>query len=289
MPNRADDQPRIVRGASEPGAGATTETTETTETRETDAILAMIAEALGRDRVMLAFQPVVIAAGAERRPAFYEGLIRILDRAGRVIPARKFIFEAEPSPLGRQLDAIALDLGLRALAERPTLRLSINLSALSIDDPVWTEALERGLAADPTLADRLILEITESSAITAPDPVGAFIDRMRARGIAFAVDDFGAGYTSMRYLKDFSFDVLKMDGSMCRHVARSADNRALVSAIVSIARHFEMATVAECVETAEDARMLAALGVDCLQGYLFGAPSIHPRWEECGALLTGAA
>ncbi len=279
MPNRPEDQSQILRGAPEPVGRAR---------GETAAAIAFVEEALARDSVTLAFQPVVVAGG-ERRPAFYEGLVRILDRDGRAIPARKFIFEVETCPLGRRLDAIALDQGFRALAQRPELRLSVNLSSLSIDDPLWTERLERGLAADPTAAGRLILEITESSAITTPDSVGAFIDRMRGRGVSVAVDDFGAGYTSMRYVKDFDFDLLKMDGFMCRHVARSADNRALVSAIVSIARHFGMVTVAECVETAEDARMLASLGVDCLQGYLFGAPSIHPRWEECGALRTGAA
>ncbi len=256
---------------------------------ERDAeVVAMVEDALRADRLVLAYQPVVRAA-SPLRPAFYEGLIRVLDPTGRVIPARAFINEVEDGETGRKLDIMALRLGFRALRERPQLRLSINLSARSVGYPPWMEELERGIAADATAAERLILEITESSAVVMPRLVSAFIERLQRRNVSFAVDDFGAGYTSMRYLKEFCFDLLKMDGEICRNVARSPDNRALVSAIVSIARHFDMVTVAECVETQEDARALAALGVDCLQGYLFGAPSIRPAWAECAADLTDTA
>lgn len=281
MPDRREDRSQALDEASDPLARAAGE-------RCRDAV-SMVEEALQNGRLRLAFQPVVAARGSEARPAFYEGLIRVLDRGGRVIPARDFITEVEQTELGRRLDAMALRQGLAALRDRPQLRLSINLSARSIDHPLWCDEFERGVAADAGAAGRLILEITESSAITMPRLVGDFIDRLRARGVSIAVDDFGAGYTSMRYLREFRFDLLKVDGEICRHVGKNSDSRALVSAIVSIARHFDMVTVAECVETPEDAEALARLGVDCLQGYLFGRPSIRPDWEECGPLLTGAA
>jgi EAL domain-containing protein (putative c-di-GMP-specific phosphodiesterase class I) len=281
MPDRREDRSPALDRASGPLDPAA-------QQRRHDAV-AMVEEALRHDRVLLAFQPVVATQSRDDRPAFYEALIRVLDKGGRVIPARDFIFDVEATELGRRLDATALRHGFRTLREQPHLRLSVNLSARSIGFPLWTDEFERGVAADPTAADRLILEVTESSAITMPRLVGDFIDRLQARGVSFAIDDFGAGHTSMRYLKDFRFDLLKMDGEICRHAATNPDNRALVSAIVSIARHFDMVTVAECVETAADARALAALGVDCLQGHFFGAPSIRPRWEDCSVLLTGAA
>ncbi|EKE44119.1 diguanylate phosphodiesterase [Oceaniovalibus guishaninsula JLT2003] len=245
-----------------------------------DAVLAMVERAVADHNVMLAFQPVV-PAGRHDRPAFYEGLIRILDARGRIIPAKDFILQVECLELGRRIDCLSLECGLRVLRENPRLRLAINMSARSIDHPGWLAVLEDGLRDDPTIGERLILEITESSAIQMPDAVQAFMTRLQARGISFAIDDFGSGYTSMRYLKDLRFDILKIDGQFIRGIARSADNQALVKAIVSIGRHFDMVTIAEFVETAEDAKYLGQIGVDCLQGYYFGAPTIRPRWEPC--------
>ena len=249
-------------------------------------VIAMVERAIEREEVMLAYQPVILAKRPER-PAFFEGLIRVLDHSGRTIPARQFFPQVETSEIGRRLDVLALRQGMAALASIPTLRLSINLSARSIDYPLWMAELERGLADDPSVGERLILEITESSAITMPHVVTDFIARLQERGIAFALDDFGSGYTSMKYLKDFCFDILKMDGEFCLGAAESPDNRALIRAVVSIAQHFDMLVVAESVETASDAAALTSLGVDCLQGYHFGAPSLSPRWRSCEAYATG--
>ena len=169
-------------------------------------------------------------------------------------------------------------MGLAALAREPSIRLSVNMSARSIGYPSWLAALERGLRSDPTIAERLILEITESSAMVMPDLVTVFMADMQARGICFALDDFGAGYTAFRYLKDFYFDIIKIDGQFIRGVAGDPDNQVLAQALVSIARHFDMFTVAESVETAEDARYLIDIGFDCLQGYFYGIPSTEAPW-----------
>ena len=230
--------------------------------------------------VMLAFQPVV-AANRTGRPVFYEGLIRILDTNGRILPARDFIPQVEKLELGRKIDCLSLEHGLTLLRAHPRLRLAINMSARSIGYPAWSSALERGLHADPSIGERLILEITESSAILMPDMVQTFMNQLQNRGISFAIDDFGSGYTSMRYLKELYFDILKIDGQFIRGIANSPDNQAVVRALVSIGRHFDMVTIAECVELGEDARYLRQIGVDCLQGYYFGAPTIRPRWEPC--------
>lgn len=243
-------------------------------------VIAMVEKAVREDNVMLAYQPVVPALRHDR-PAFYEGLMRVLDDSGRVIPARDFIEQVENTELGRQIDTLAVKYGLQMLREQPGLRLSINMSAKSIGHTPWMDMLERGLAMDPTVGERLILEITESSAITVPQMVGEFMNDLQVRGISFAIDDFGSGYTSMRYLKELYFDILKIDGQFIRGIADSPDNRALVAAMVSIGQHFDMVTIAEKVETAADAAVLGQMGVDCLQGYFFGAPSIRPRWEAC--------
>lgn len=246
------------------------------ELRDRDT-LEMVKNAVRHGDVMLAFQPVVQTQRPDRM-AFYEGLIRVLDDTGRIIPARDFIEAVEELETGRQIDCLALEKGLRTLSRVPSLRLSINMSARSIGYRRWMKILERGLAADPTVAERLILEITESSAMTVPEIVVDFMNDLQRRGIAFALDDFGAGYTAFRYFKQFQFDILKIDGQFIRNIHADGDNQVLTSAMLSVAQQFDMFTVAESVERAEDAEFLSKLGVDCMQGYFFGAPTVKPPW-----------
>jgi EAL domain-containing protein (putative c-di-GMP-specific phosphodiesterase class I) len=243
----------------------------------TDAEMRLaVREALADGGTMLAFQPVI---GVVRQaPAFHEGLIRIRDRAGRVLPAGRFLPAIEPTELGREVDVAALRHGLDALADHPTLRLSINMSARSIDYPRWTEALRRGLAVDPTAAERLILEVTESSAMLVPERVRSFMRELQDEGICFALDDFGAGQTCFRYLRDFYFDILKVDGSFTRGCDVDADGQCILQAMLAIGKQFEMLTVAEAVETAAEARFLAGAGFDCLQGFHCGMPETQPAW-----------
>jgi EAL domain-containing protein (putative c-di-GMP-specific phosphodiesterase class I) len=255
------------------------------EQRRQDTV-EMVRKALDERRGLLAFQPVV-QARLPARPAFYEGLIRIMDPNGRVLPARDFMPQVETTETGRRIDCLALELGLLALAQEPGIRLSINMSARSIGYPAWLAALERGLRVDPTIAERLILEITESSAMVMPDLVSVFMADMQARGICFALDDFGAGYTAFRYLKEFYFDIIKIDGQFIRGISESPENQVLTQALVSIARHFDMFTVAESVETEADARYLVDIGVDCLQGYFFGIPSTDAPWRSSRLSRTG--
>ena len=240
--------------------------------------VAMVASALRHRETMLAFQPVVQSQRPDR-VAFYEGLIRVLDETGRIIPAREFIDAVEATETGRILDCVALETGLRTLQRNPQIRLAINMSARSIGFPRWTRSLRQGLQSDPTIGERLILEITERSAMTVPELVVRFMTDLQRRGITFALDDFGSGYTSLRYLRDFQFDVIKIDGDFIRGVHGHADNQVLTRAIVDIARQFDMFTVAESVESLADSRWLSDIGVDCQQGYFFGAPTVHPPWN----------
>lgn len=245
---------------------------------ERDAgILEMVRNALRKKEVLLAFQSVV-RAGDPGQVAFYEGLMRVLDATGRIIPAKDFIDTIEARVEGRMIDALAIEFGLAHLAANPGIRISINMSARSIDNPEWELALEAGLMRDPTLGERLIIEITESSAMEAPDRVVDFMERMHRRGICFALDDFGSGYTAFRHLKEFYFDVIKIDGDFTRNIHTDTDNQVLMQALVSIAQQFDMFVVAEGVEKEAEADYLTQIGVDCLQGYFFGVPSVKEPW-----------
>jgi len=242
------------------------------------AMPAMVRDAVARGRVALAYQPVVQALRPER-VAFYEGLIRVFDPQDRIVPAREFMAAVEPTATGREIDCLALDMGLQALAAAPDLRLSINMSARSIGYPRWLRRLRQGLMRDATAGERLILEISERSAMQVPELVTTFMADFARQGVSFALDDFGAGRTSLRHLRDFRFDLMKIDGDCVRGVAHDADNQVLVGAVCAIADQFDLFTVAEAVEREEDAAWLTAAGINCLQGYFFAAPTVRPPWQ----------
>lgn len=236
--------------------------------REIDTL---VSEALAGNRAQLAFQPIVTAAD-QPKVAFYEGLIRLRDGAGRILPAGSFISSVEDKALGREIDCASLRLGLALLGKYPRTLVSINMSARSIGDGKWRKTLEAGLHTAPDLGRRLILEMSEASAMLLPEVVVRFMAEVRPRGVRFALDDFGAGLIAFRHLRDFQFDIAKVDSLFVRGIDRSPDNQVLASALVKVARQLDMLVVAEGVESREEADYVRRLGVNYLQGYLFGVP-----------------
>ena len=166
------------------------------------------------------------------------------------------------------------------MAKFPDLRLSINMSARSIGYGQWVDILGRALRRDSSIADRLIWEITESSSMLVPELVMHFMRDLRQRGITFALDDFGAGTTSFRYLRDFAFDIVKIDGQYTKNVANDPDNQVMIQSLRSISDHFGMFTIAEAVECERDSQWLSDSLVDCQQGYFWGAPTVTPSWHQ---------
>lgn len=242
------------------------------------SVLEMVRRAVDHRDVKLAVQPIVHAGNFGT--AYYEGLIRVLDGMGRVIPARDFINEVENTELGRKLDCAALDAGLLCLRRAAHVQIAINVSGRSIGYRPWGRILERHLAENPDIAGRLILELSEGSALGMQEIVTAFIRRYRRQGIRFALDDFGEGLSSFKFLRDVQFDILKIDGTLIRSISQNADNQVMVQAIVQMAACLELDVVAENVETAADARWLYQAGVSYLQGYYFAAPTLKRPWEE---------
>lgn len=241
-------------------------------------VIQLVADAVKRRDVLLAFQPVVTSARPEK-PAFYEALIRIVDPTGRIIPARDFFPTVETRELGRDIDCLTLGMAFEALTRDPSLRLSVNMSARSIGYPRFVRTLRQGLRNCPTAGERMILEITESSAMMMPELVTTFMAGLQGEGVSFALDNFGSGNTSFRALREFYFDMIKIDGSFIRGIADSPDNQVLTQAMLAVARQFDMFAVAESVETQRDAEFLLGIGMDCMQGYFFGAPTVTPPWK----------
>jgi len=245
------------------------------EDRET---LDTVALALRERRMRLAFQPVVYAAD----PAiigFFECYIRLLNLRDQVIPARDFMGAVEQRELGREIDCAALRMGLMAMQRNPQIRLSVNLSARSVGYQPWVTILRKALREAPQLGRNLILEISEASAMQVPDVLKPFMAQMRAHGIVFALDDFGAGKTSLRLLHELRFEIAKIDGVLVREVDRSPDQQTMARAAAGLARDLGMYVVAEEVETEGEANWLRDAGVGCMQGYLFGAPTVTPDFR----------
>lgn len=244
-----------------------------------------VMRALEDNRVAIAFQPVVSAQNPST-VAFRECLARVRGDDGRWIAAGLFLPKIERLDLIRNLDRRVLRLALEALEAHPTERLSVNVSVRTMRDRMWLRDLQTAAARSPGLVERLIVELTESTAVVDAPRTKLFLDEIRDLGVAIALDDFGAGYSSFRHVRDFRPDWVKIDGSFVKGVATDPDNKLFIDTLVGIARNFDMATVAEFVESEDDAAALRALGVDCLQGYYYGRPEVEPVWPQVGAAVA---
>lgn len=246
-------------------------------TRQADDIPATVEAALRHDETMLAFQPVYPVSGGET-PVLYEGLSRILDPAGREIVAREYISLLSRTTTEREIDVASLRIGFKALRLVPKLHLSINMSARSIGYGRWANMLMHELKATPGLGRRLVLELGETSVTDLPELVSDLMRAARPFGVRFALDDFGAGPMALRRLRDFTFDIFKIDGQFVRGLATREDNRRLVRSLISIAEEFGGTTIAQSVENHQDAKLLRKMGVPYAQGYYYCAPTLFPEW-----------
>ncbi len=240
--------------------------------------LKTVAEALKDRRMRLAYQPVVYAADPSVI-GFFEGFIRLLNLRDQVIPARDFMGAAEQTELGREIDCAALQMGLMSLQRNPQIRVSVNMSARSVGYQRWAGILRRALRDSPKLGYNLILEINATSAMQVPDVLRPFMEEMRNHGIVFALDDYGAGMISLEILQELRFEIAKIEGNLVRDIDRMAGQQAMVRGAIALAQEMGMYIVAEAVETEAEAIWLREAGVGCLQGYLFGAPTVTPDFR----------
>ena len=237
-----------------------------------------IVTALNERRIVMAFEPVVAARSGET--AFYECLIRMEQDDGRVLLAPDIVPVAERLGLIRLVDHRVLELVVEELAVAPDVQLSLNISPDTTMDPDWWSSIESLMRAHPGVAERLIVEITETVAIQDVDDVRGFVTRLKNLGSRIAIDDFGAGYTSFRNLRKLGVDIVKIDGAFVQNIARSADDRAFVQTLVDLARRLQIKTVAEWVQDEESAAMLREWGCDYIQGRLIGLASALRPWQK---------
>ncbi|MGH6771009.1 MAG: EAL domain-containing protein [Xanthobacteraceae bacterium] len=237
-----------------------------------------IIKALNDRRIFLVYEPVV--AIGSRQPAFYEFLMRVRRDDGTLLAINEVVPLAEQLGLVRLLDHRVLELALDELTAAPDLHASLNVSAASTVDPDWWGALGAMLRAHPDVAGRLMIEITETTAIQDIDDTRGFVSRVKDLGCRIAIDDFGAGYTSFRNLRKLGVDVVKIDGVFVQNLTRSEDDRAFVQTLIDLARRLGLETVAEWVQDEAAAAILAEWGCNYLQGSLVGLASAERPWTK---------
>lgn len=235
---------------------------------ETQAI-----KSLNDRRVHLALQPV--ACARKRIIRFHEALMRVEKDDGRFFAPTELVPLLESRGLVQLFDSRVIELACQLLISEPGAILSINVSPRSLADPAWITAFTAQTGAARGAAERLIVEITETATIDDPDGTALTLKRIKDTGARIAIDDFGAGHTSMRHLRAFPIDILKLDGAFTQNLQRSTDDRFFVKTLIELARHLNVETVAEWVDDSIIADMLTDWGITYLQGHLIGEAKIR--------------
>lgn len=224
------------------------------------------------------FQPILHIASGEI--SHYEALLRLqLPDEGEIYPM-DFIPALEQAGEMAQLDHWVIRQAIDLLGRYPALRkLAVNLSAQAFDDNGILPLVENLLIEKGVKPERIVFELTETASLGNIPAAQRMIIRLKELGCGFAVDDFGTGFSTFNYLKEFPADSIKVDGTFIRNLTHDPVNLALVRSIHEVARTLGKATIAEFVETAEDFELLRSLGIDFAQGYYIGRPAPIEAWS----------
>ncbi len=231
--------------------------------------------AFRENRVRMAYQPVMDMTS--NKASFHETLIRMIDDRGRMQSAAHFIPAIEKLGLSRIIDQYALKQAIQELTLFPDISLSVNVSNQTLNDPDWLRSIVSALRDRPSVAKRLIVEITESVAIASVDIAIRAVRTLRDLGCKVALDDFGAGYTAYLQLKTLGVDIVKIDKTFTRGISE-AKNQIFIRTLKNLADGIDVKTVGEGAETLAEARLLASDGVNLVQGYVFGFPQVERVW-----------
>lgn len=245
--------------------------------------VARVREAFEHERFYLVAQPI-LGLGARASDAGFEILMRMRSEEGKEIPPGLFLPAAERYGVMPALDRWVVQQAFVALRRHldhlaPDLvRYHINLSGASLGEEHFVAFLRDQFAASNVPCSAVCFEITETAAIANIQRVAGIIHQLRALGCEFALDDFGSGLSSFRYLKHLPVDLLKIDGAFVKNMATDPVDRAMVASINQIGHVLGIRTVAEYVEDADSLEALKQMGVDYAQGYHIGRPAPVDSW-----------
>jgi diguanylate cyclase (GGDEF)-like protein/PAS domain S-box-containing protein len=228
-------------------------------------------DALVRNEFELHYQPVIDLATRATRGA--EALVRWRHPQKGLIPPDRFIPLAEDTGLIVDLGAWILRQACADAAAWPAdCQLSVNLSPVQFRRGDLYDLILNALIDSRLPAERLEIEITESVLLDHDVNCRVPLQQLRDIGISIALDDFGKGFSSLRYVTSFPVDKIKIDKSFTHGLVERAECAAVIASVITLARGLGIATTAEGVETEQQAELLRAAGVTLAQGYLFGRP-----------------
>jgi EAL domain-containing protein (putative c-di-GMP-specific phosphodiesterase class I) len=222
----------------------------------------------------LYYQPQLCPDGRTRAA---EALLRFNHPVRGLLSPNDFIAVAEKSGLLHRIGEWVVERACRQLRDWRALGLTsitvaVNVSAVQFASPAFPATIERILQEHDIPPELLELELTESLLMSEFDDAVAQMHRLKQLGVRIAVDDFGTGYSSLSYLHQLPIDVLKIDRAFVKEITEAQGTFPIVEAIVCLAKAFEIETVAEGVETEAQRTVLAVLGTERFQGYLFAKP-----------------
>lgn len=253
-------------------------------TRATREHAEHIREALHEKRIVPYFQPIIDCHSGELFA--YETVARLKELNGETIAAGMFIETIEKYGLSRDLDRAIVEQSLaakRAVCKDVNdpagrIKIFINLSPQEIQHRgilEYAEELCNLLSVSPTC---IVFEILERDAIGDMNNMRKFLSKLRDKGFAFALDDFGSGYNSFHYLRELRFDFVKIDGAFVRNILNSDIDYALVHNLSNLCRDIGIQTIAEFVESEGICLALRSMGIDYAQGYYLGMPLPKMRY-----------
>ncbi|MFG2640449.1 aminotransferase class I/II-fold pyridoxal phosphate-dependent enzyme [Streptomyces sp. NPDC048370] len=234
----------------------------------------------------LRYQPIVEVAGGT--VAGFEALIRWPHARRGMVPPDQFIALAEESghimPLGAWvLEHAALEVARWQRSRpgrQPPLYANVNVSARQFRDPGLLDDVRRTLSSSGLAPGSLVLELTETVLMRRDEQIRTTMRALRDLGVSLAIDDFGTGFSSLSYLREFPIDVLKVDKSFIDDITTDRQQMALVEGIVRIADVLGLKVVAEGIEHEEQRELLAAMGCEYGQGFLFARPMTAHQAES---------
>ena len=229
-------------------------------------------KALGRDEMLLHYQPVVDARS--EKVVSFEALVRWNSADHGFVSPGKFIPLAEDTrlivPIGKWVMRKACE---EARHWPENVKVNVNVSPEQLLEPGFHDDVVEALAATGLRPERLEVEVTESIFLRDASIARNALEQVMALGCSVALDDFGTGYFSLGYLRKLRFSTIKVDQTFVQGAAQgAAESLAIINAVVAMAKSLNMSTTAEGVETAEEAELIRNLGCDKIQGYYFGRP-----------------
>jgi EAL domain-containing protein (putative c-di-GMP-specific phosphodiesterase class I) len=253
-----------------------------------------IQSALKEERFLLYAQPIE-PLRADAGGLHVEVLLRMQDGKGQLQPPGSFLPAAERYQMMPAIDRWVVSRTFTFLnglndAQRSTIEMiSINLSGQTLGEPGFAEFLEEELLALTVPLERICFEITETAAVQDLAVARRFMSELKTRGCRFALDDFGSGLSSFKYLRSLPVDYLKIDGEIVKEICHDAVAASMVAAVQQVARAMHIETIAEYVESKEISAALEHMGVSYGQGYALGKPKRLADYFHSSAKQVGGA